>query len=162
MGFFCIILLMMFRVKGAILIGILVISGLSWIRGTSITAFPYTPEGDASFEYFKTFVSIPSIKHTLFAFDFDLLRRDVWIALFTFLYVDILDTTGTMFSMAKFGGFMDRKGDFEGSYMAFIMDALSICIGACLGSSPNVFKKLTSRLPLLSLVLASQRVEGPG
>lgn len=30
------------------------------------------------------------------------------IALFTFLYVDILDCTGTLYSMARFGGFIDE------------------------------------------------------
>ena len=31
------------------------------------------------------------------------------IALFTFLYVDILDCTGTLYSMARFGGFIDER-----------------------------------------------------
>ena len=37
------------------------------------------------------------------------------IALFTFLYVDLLDTTGTLFAMAKYAKMIDETGDFEGS-----------------------------------------------
>lgn len=47
-------------------------------------------------------VSAPSLKKTGFALDFDGFgEKDVWIALVTFLYVDFLDTTGTLFSMAS-------------------------------------------------------------
>jgi xanthine/uracil/vitamin C permease (AzgA family) len=31
------------------------------------------------------------------------------LALITFLYVDILDCTGTLYSMARFAGFVDEK-----------------------------------------------------
>ena len=54
----------------------------------------------------------------------------------TFLYVDILDTTGTLYSMARFAGFTDQNGDFEGQYFAFMSDAMSIVVGSLLGTSP--------------------------
>ena len=54
----------------------------------------------------------------------------------TFLYVDILDTTGTLYSMARFAGFTDDKGGFEGQYFAFMSDATSIVVGSLLGTSP--------------------------
>lgn len=50
--------------------------------------------------------------------------------------MDILDTTGTMYSMAKYGGFTDKAGDFERSTLAFMTDAVTISVGACFGSSP--------------------------
>ena len=38
------------------------------------------------------------------------------IALFTFLYVDLLDTTATLFAMARYAKMLDPvTGDFEGS-----------------------------------------------
>ncbi|CAO3636129.1 unnamed protein product [Mucor hiemalis] len=74
--------------------------------------------------------------HVLGKFNFDLSGKDIWIALITFLYVDIMDTTGTMYSMANYGGFTDKAGDFEHSTYAFMCDAASISIGACFGSSP--------------------------
>ncbi|OZJ04138.1 hypothetical protein BZG36_02836 [Bifiguratus adelaidae] len=73
---------------------------------------------------------------TLGVFNFDLSGGQVWIALITFLYIDIMDTTGTLYSMARFGGFLDEKGDFERSTLAFLSDATSISIGSCFGTSP--------------------------
>ncbi|TPX56648.1 hypothetical protein PhCBS80983_g04364 [Powellomyces hirtus] len=136
LGFMIIALLMAFRVKGSILIGILFVSGISWFRNTSITYFPDTVQGNQMYEDFKSVVSVPRIKHTAGALDFNLNTGEVWVALITFLYVDILDTTGTMFTMANYAGFMDENGDFEGSYAAFLTDATSCMIGAALGSSP--------------------------
>ena len=52
-------------------------------------------------------------------------------------YVDILDTTGTMYSMARFAGAIDEETqDFEGSAMAYMVDAISISIGSLFGSPP--------------------------
>jgi AGZA family xanthine/uracil permease-like MFS transporter len=53
------------------------------------------------------------------------------------LYVDILDVTGTLYSMARFCGALDETtGDFEGSAIAYIVDAVSISIGSLFGTSP--------------------------
>ncbi|KAL0299367.1 UNVERIFIED_CONTAM: Adenine/guanine permease AZG1 [Sesamum radiatum] len=38
--------------------------------------------------------------------------------------------------MARFAGFVDSNGDFEGQYFAFMSDASSIVVGALLGTSP--------------------------
>ena len=61
----------------------------------------------------------------------------MWYALVTFLYVDILDTTGTLYSMAKFAGLRDPVTlDFENSTIAYCVDAFSISMGALMGTSP--------------------------
>ena len=53
--------------------------------------------------YFKKVVAKPQIFNTGAAFDFSGFGSgDLWIALITFLYVDFLDTTGTLFSMCNF------------------------------------------------------------
>lgn len=45
------------------------------------------------------------------------------LALITFLYVDILDATGTLYSMARFSGAIDEETqDFEGSAVAYLVD----------------------------------------
>ncbi|KAI8819425.1 purine transporter [Fimicolochytrium jonesii] len=137
LGFIIIAILMSYRVKGSLLIGIVFISAISWFRSTSITYFPYTDNGNSAFDYFKQVVDVPKIRHTAGALDFNLSSSSVWIALVTMLYVDILDTTGSLFSMAKYAGLVDEHGDFEGSYPAFITDAASISIGSLLGTSPN-------------------------
>jgi len=73
-------------------------------------------------------------------------KGSFWEALFTFLYVDILDTTGTLYSMARFAGFLDIKGDFEGQYFAFMADASSIVVGSFLGtSSVTTFIRIINR-----------------
>ena len=53
------------------------------------------------------------------------------------LYVDIFDCTGTLYSMARFAGFVDpRTQDFEGSAVAYLVDAGGIVIGSLMGCSP--------------------------
>jgi AGZA family xanthine/uracil permease-like MFS transporter len=59
------------------------------------------------------------------------------LALITFLYVDILDCTATLYSMARFAGVVDPETrDFPRSTVAYCTDALSISIGSILGTSP--------------------------
>lgn len=48
-------------------------------------------------------VDVPTLKGTGGAISFKGFQSgELWIALVTFLYVDFLDTTGTLFSMASF------------------------------------------------------------
>ncbi|CAM9980123.1 unnamed protein product, partial [Phaeothamnion confervicola] len=130
-------LLMCKGVKGAIIVGILFVSIISWFRGTAVTYFPNTEDGDARFNYFKKVVMFQPIRETAGAVEFNLGNVDVWIALITFLYTDLLDTTGTLYSIAKQAGFLDVKtGDFKRSRHAFSCDACSTIAAGCLGSSP--------------------------
>ncbi|PLN86436.1 permease [Aspergillus taichungensis] len=131
--------LMLYRVKGAVIIGILLVSIISWPRPTAVTYFPHTPLGDDMFDFFKQVVTFHPIKRTLLAMEWDLAGHgaEFGLAFITFLYVDILDTTGTLYSMAKFAGTIDeRTQDFEGSAMAYMVDAITISIGALLGTPP--------------------------
>ena len=149
------VLLMLYRVKGAILIGIFLTSIISWPRPTAVTYFPHTPAGDDLFNFFKKVVNFHPLQHIGNAIDVSTamidFRREinpslkynnygkgrVWYALITFLYVDILDTTGTLYSMAKFAGLRDPVTlDFENSTVAYCVDAFSISMGALMGTSP--------------------------
>lgn len=48
-----------------------------------------------------------------------------------------IDTTGTLYSMAKFAGLRDPVTlDFENSTIAYCVDAFSISMGALMGTSP--------------------------
>ncbi|KAH8550347.1 permease family-domain-containing protein [Umbelopsis sp. PMI_123] len=136
MGIYLMTMMSLFQVKGSILICILIVAIISWPRNTTVTFFPYTPEGQAAFDFFKQVVTFHPIQKTLAVLHFDLSSSEIWIALITLLYVDIMDTTGTLYSMAKFGGYMDGRGDFEGSSVAFICDSLCVSIGALFGTSP--------------------------
>jgi AGZA family xanthine/uracil permease-like MFS transporter len=138
-GGFVTVLLMMYRVKGAIIAGILLVSIISWPRSTSVTYFPHTELGDPKFDFFKQVVAFRPIKNILNAQKWDISEYggQFGLAFITFLYVDILDATGTLYSMARFAGLMDeRTQDFEGSSIAYMVDAMGISIGSLFGSSP--------------------------
>ncbi|CAL0327556.1 unnamed protein product [Lupinus luteus] len=136
-GFIIIAYCLVKNVKGAMIYGIVFVTAVSWFRNTKVTAFPNTDAGDTAHEYFKKVVDVHTIKSTAGALSFKKIGTGhFWEALVTFLYVDILDTTGTLYSMARFAGFTDEKGDFEGQYFAFMSDATSIVVGSLLGTSP--------------------------
>ncbi|KAI0838114.1 hypothetical protein F5Y06DRAFT_297108 [Hypoxylon sp. FL0890] len=142
-GIFCggvlTVLLMMYRVKGAIIAGILLVSIISWPRGTSVTYFPYTAVGDDAFDFFKQVVDLHKITKTLTVQRWDISEYggQFGLAFITFLYVDILDCTGTLYSMARFANVIDPiTEDFEGSTTAYMVDAISISIGSLLGCPP--------------------------
>ncbi|PSR97166.1 inner membrane protein yieG [Coniella lustricola] len=143
--------LMAFRVKAAIVIGVALVSVLSWPRNTPFTYFPDTIEGDNRFNFFKKVVSFHPIIHTLNAQQWDLSGgsgASFALALFTFLYVDIIDCTATLYSMARFCGRAQQQrdrtkrvnsssdGDFPRSTVAYCIDAVCISVGSLLGCSP--------------------------
>ncbi|EPQ53286.1 xanthine/uracil permease [Gloeophyllum trabeum ATCC 11539] len=131
------VLMMLYRVKGAILIGIFITSIISWPRNSAVTYFPHTESGDVLFDFFKKVVTWHPIEKIGNAIDWHYGKGKVWYALITFLYVDILDTTGTLYSMAKFAGLRDPVTlDFENSTIAYCVDAFSISMGALMGTSP--------------------------
>jgi AGZA family xanthine/uracil permease-like MFS transporter len=132
-------LLMTYKVRGSMIVGIALVSIFSWPRDTSITYFPRTVIGDSRFEFFKNVVAFHPIKQTLLAQDWDLTKvgGQFVLAVFTMLYVDILDATGTLYSMARFSGVVDPvTGDFPKSTIAYSADAIAISIGSLFGSSP--------------------------
>lgn len=132
--------LMSFRVKYALIIGIALVSILSWPRNTTITYFPDTAEGSDRFQFFKQVVSFHPIQKTLNVLEWNIggqYGAQFALALFTFLYVDIIDATATLYSMVRFCGVVDPKdGDFPRSTIAYCTDAACISIGALFGCSP--------------------------
>ncbi|KAK1760923.1 putative inner membrane protein [Echria macrotheca] len=133
--------LMAFRVKSAIVIGIVFVSILSWPRNTPLTYFPATDSGQERWDFFKKVVAFHPIQHTLVQQQWNLGGSEnaghFAIALFTFLYVDIIDCTATLYSMARFCNRVRRgEKDFPRSTIAYCTDAVCISIGALLGCSP--------------------------
>lgn len=61
LGLVIMVVLTMYRVRGAILLGIIFISITSWPRVNLVTYFPYTEAGDLAFDYFKKVVTIHPI-----------------------------------------------------------------------------------------------------
>ncbi|CAG2003260.1 unnamed protein product [Fusarium graminearum] len=131
--------LMAFRVKFAFLVGILLVSVVSWPRGTSVTYFPNTTEGDSRFDFFRQVTSFHPMKHTFNALDWEITEHGTQfvLTLFTFLYMDIIDATATLYSMVRFCGVVDDiDRDFPRSTLTYCCDALSISISALFGCSP--------------------------
>ncbi|PVH88963.1 xanthine/uracil permease family protein-like protein [Cadophora sp. DSE1049] len=131
--------LMSYRVKSAIIIGIAVVSIISWPRDTTFTLFPHTEAGDHMFDFFKQVVAFHPIENTFVAQDWNVSAAGghFALALFTFLYVDIIDATATLYSMARFSGVVDpESGDFPRSTLAYCCDAVTISIGSLFGCSP--------------------------
>lgn len=78
-----------------------------------------------NFDFFKKVVTFHGIRNTLAVQDWNLtdVSGQFGLAFFTFLYVDILDCTGTLYSMARFAGAIDEETqDFEGSAVAYLVD----------------------------------------
>jgi AGZA family xanthine/uracil permease-like MFS transporter len=97
-GIFCggllTVMLMLYRVKGAIIFGILLVSIISWPRPTSVTYFPHNELGDAKFDFFKKVVTFHPISQILAVQEWNISKyAGQWgLAFITFLYVDILDS----------------------------------------------------------------------
>ena len=124
-GGFVTAILITFRFKGAIIAGILLVSIISWPRNTPVSYFTHDEVGDAGYDFFKQVVTFHPIEKVLVAQDWNVagVTGQFGLAFITFLYVDVLDATGTLYSMARFSGLMDPKTqDFEGSATAYLID----------------------------------------
>ncbi|KAL5748265.1 hypothetical protein ACOSQ2_025562 [Xanthoceras sorbifolium] len=117
---------LMKEIKGSMIYGILFVTLVSWIRGTAVTIFPYTALGDTNYSNFKKVVDFHKIQSTAGAISFtNFNTSEVWVALVILLYVNVLATTGTLFTMAEMGGFLDDQGRFEGEYWG-LLSALGV------------------------------------
>ncbi|KAL7625551.1 hypothetical protein AAE478_004771 [Parahypoxylon ruwenzoriense] len=131
--------LMAFKVKSAIVIGIGLVSIMSWPRNTPFTYFPYTDAGEERFAFFKQVIAFHPIESILSVQEWDLRGTSgaqFALALITFLYVDIIDCTATLYSMAKFCGVVEEDGNFPRSTIAYCTDAAMISVGSLFGCSP--------------------------
>ncbi|WP_111709337.1 NCS2 family permease [Lutibacter citreus] len=113
------------KVKGAILIGILASTILGLFVGVTVI-----PE---SF----TFVSLPpSIEPIFFKFDFSqVFTLDMLLVLFTFLFVDMFDTVGTLVGVSSKSGMLDKDGRVPRVKQALFADSIGTFVGAILGTS---------------------------
>ncbi|KIY95064.1 putative MFS transporter, AGZA family, xanthine/uracil permease, partial [Monoraphidium neglectum] len=145
-GLLVMALLMGRRVKGAIMVGILWTTFIAWIPGHGASYLGDGSQimgGGERFEFFKRVVSVPDARKTTLAWSFDAFHTtELWVALVTFLYLDFLDATGTLFSMAtmlnqRIPGFVNQKTKtFPRQVFAFCVDGIAIVIGSLLGCAP--------------------------
>nr|VFK81026.1 MAG: putative MFS transporter, AGZA family, xanthine/uracil permease [Candidatus Kentron sp. SD] len=123
-GIIIIGVLLAFRVKGALLIGILAatIAGIP----AGITQLPAGGPVSAP----------PSLAPLFWQFDFShVFTMDMLIVLLTFLFVDLFDTAGTLVGVSAKAGMLDKNGRVPRARGALFADAIGTTFGAILGSS---------------------------
>ena len=86
---------------------------------------------------FKGVVSHPeSIAPIFCQFEFDkIFTLDMVVVVFTFLFIDMFDTVGTLVGVCTKANLVDDKGNIKRIKQAFMADAIATTAGALLGAS---------------------------
>ena len=110
------------QVTGALLLGIL---------ATTVIGIPL------GVTQFQGVVSTPpSIAPIACQFDWSgVLSLDMVICVFTFLFIDMFDTIGTMLGVGSRAGLVDEQGNMPRLKEAFMADSINTTLGALLGTS---------------------------
>ena len=110
------------NVPGSLLIGILATTLIGIPMGvTNLTGVVDTP---------------PSVAPIFCKFEFhNIFTIDMLIVVFTFLFIDMFDTMGTLVGVCTKAGMMRKDGRIPGLNKAFMADAIATMAGACLGAS---------------------------
>lgn len=140
LGVLIIGILLVKRVKGGILLGILI----TWVLGILCElAGIYVPDPDAgmysviptAFVSFD-FTSLGQTFGKVFQADFAGVRAlDFVTVIFAFLFVDIFDTLGTLIGVASKADMLDKDGKLPRIRGALLADAVATSAGAILGTS---------------------------
>lgn len=114
--------LLILRVRGALLLGILITTLVGIPLGiTDLSGLVGMP---------------PSVEPILFKFEFDkIFTTEMAFVVFTFLFVDIFDTIGTLVGVSTRAGMVDKNGRIPHLKKAFLVDAVGTTAGAMLGTS---------------------------
>ena len=120
--------LVILKVRGGILLGIL--------ATTLIGLFIKGPDG-AALTHFNGFISAPDSVGPIFCkFEWSsILSWDMLAVVFTFLFIDMFDTMGTVIGVSQKAGMVDEKGNVDGIDKMFMADSIATVCGACLGTS---------------------------
>ena len=123
-------------VIGLVLTGILVILNVpgALLIGIIATALIGIPMGITKFGGFMS--APPSIAPIFCKFDFSqVLSLDMLVVVFTFLFVDMFDTIGTLVGVTTKADMVDENGKPVRLNQAFLADAVGTMAGAALGTS---------------------------
>ncbi len=125
LGLVVIGILTVHQVKGAIMIGIIVITVLGIPIG--VTTLP------------SSFAKIPDmngIQNLLFSFDFKPLVTASCIPLVFIVFCgDFFSTLGTVLGCGAKAGMLDENGNFQNIEKPFLVDAIGTVVGACTGNT---------------------------
>lgn len=126
LGFIIMAVLSNRKIPGAIIIGILVISIIAWIL------FKFNI-GETELQGVAGSVNNPS--HA-FQLDFSVIATAGFIGVaFAFLFVDFLDTAGTLTSIANLTGRVGEDGEVEDIDRTLLADSSATVVGALAGTS---------------------------
>ena len=111
------------KVRGALFFGIIITT----IIGIPMGVTPL-PEG---------FIQAPpSLSQVAFKFEWNqIFTFDMLVVMFTFLFVDIFDTVGTLVGVASKAKMLDKDGKLPKVSQALFSDAIGTTVGALLGTS---------------------------
>ena len=128
-GFVLITTLMYWRVRGGILIGI-VVTGIAGFA-LNLSSFPKKsifalPTGES--------YNLGAIAGTP---DLSILRLEFFPILLTLLLISFLDTLGTLVAVGSAGGMLDEKGNMKDMQKPMIVDSLSCIFGGLVGTSTS-------------------------
>ena len=114
--------MMILKVPGAMLIGIIV---------TAIIGIPF---GITKFDGVVS--AVPSVAPIFCKFEFhNILTWDMIIVVFTFLFIDMFDTIGTVIGVSKKANAMNPDGTIPGVKKVLMADAVATVWGAICGTS---------------------------
>lgn len=136
-GFILIAVLHYYRIMGYILIGILATWGMGMIAQATGWYVVDPAAGAASMFPAFTGSLLPSAPY-FFEFDFGWVASHLLqfaVIVFSFLYVDIFDTVGTLVAVAAKGDLLDEDGRLPNAKGALMADAVGTIVGAILGTS---------------------------
>lgn len=117
--------LMAMRVKGSLLIGIIVTTIIGIPMGVTKIAEGFSP------------FSLPDFSN-LAVFELDIkgaLSMGIWTVVFTFTFVELFDTFGTLVGTANKAGLIDKDGNSPKIGKAMLVDAFGVSFGALMGTS---------------------------
>lgn len=123
-GFFLIVVLESYRVKGSVIIGILAITIASMFMGDTV---------------FHGVLSVPpSIEPTLMKMDLQgALSASMVSVIFVFFFVDLFDSSGTLMAVAHRAKLLEN-GKLPRLKKALLADSTAIIVGAGLGTSSTL------------------------
>ncbi|HHT21423.1 MAG TPA: NCS2 family permease [Tissierellia bacterium] len=114
--------LLSYKVKGAILIGILASTLIGFPLGVTV--------------WNGIFSMPPSLTPTFMQFDFSqFFSIEFLVVVFTFLMIDMFDTVGTLVGVSTKAGMLDEEGRVPKAKQALLADAIGTTVGAILGTS---------------------------
>ena len=115
--------LLVLKFKGALLVGILATTIIGIPMGITKLSL------DASF-------FPPSLSSVAFQLDFSkMLDPNILIVVFTFLFVDMFDTVGTLVGVSTKANMLNPDGSIPRCKRAFFADSIGTMVGALLGTS---------------------------